>query len=135
MDNGVSDRPNKIAAGMSILINFLLSCTLLPLALPPFRSYSLRELSEVLLWQGMGTVGWPLGLVGGLANLLSHRKSSDLEGLLFISVYPMMLLLLLLALYPRGPKRWALALLHLLLIFSFALVWHKVLNGYDFMKG
>jgi hypothetical protein len=133
--HGVSNRPNKIAAGISILINILLSWTLLPLALPPFRGYSLRELSEVLLWQGTGTLGWPLGLVGGLANLLPHHKAADLPGLLCLVIYPMMLLLLLLALFPKRPKRWALALLHLLLIFSFALVWYRVLNGYDFMKG
>jgi hypothetical protein len=134
MDSGVPDRPKKIA-GTSILINFLLSWTMLPLALPPFHGYSLRELIEVLLWQGMGAVGWPLGLVGGLANLLMHRRLSDAAGLLGLGIYPMMLLLLLLALFPRRPKRWALALLHLLLIASFSLVWYKVLNGYDFMKG
>ena len=43
-----------------IAVNGLLSWTLLPLVLPPFRLYSERELLEVLLWQGMG-------LVGGLA--------------------------------------------------------------------
>jgi hypothetical protein len=47
------------------------------LVLPPFRLYSVRELLEVLLWQGMGLVGWPVGLVGGLANLLLHRAGTD----------------------------------------------------------
>jgi len=135
MDNGGAGRPTRIAAGMSILINFLLSWTLLPFGIPPFRSYSLRELIEVLLWQGMGAVGWPLGLVGGLANLWLHRRSSDLAGLLFFAIYPLMFVLLILALYPRRPKRWVLALAHLSFIVSFALVWYKVLNGYDFMKG
>jgi hypothetical protein len=121
--------------GISLVINFLLSWTLLPFVLPPFRFYSLRELMEVLLWQGMGMVGWPLGLVGGLANLVLHRKLSDLVSLLSLSIYPMMFLLLILALYPRRPRRWALVLLHLVLTGTFAAVWYKVLNGYDFMRG
>jgi hypothetical protein len=135
MANVVSNRRQKAAAGVSILINFLLSWTLLPLVLPTFRGYSLREMSEVLLWQGMGAVGWPLGLVGGLANLVLHRKMPDLISLLLLSVYPMMLLLLILALYPERPRRWALVLLHLFLTVSFAAVWYKVARGYDFMKG
>ena len=50
-------------------------------------------------------------------------------------MYPVMLLFLILSLFPKRPKWWVLALLHLLLIVSFAVVWYKVLNGYDFMKG
>ena len=107
----------------------------MPLVLPPFRLYSVRELVEVLLWQGMGMVGWPLGLVGGLANLVLHRKLSDLVSLLSLSIYPMMFLLLILALYPKRPRRWVLVVLHLFLTGSFAAVWYKVLNGYDFMRG
>jgi hypothetical protein len=38
-----------------------MSWTVLPLVLPPFRLYSGRELLEVLFWQGMGLVGWPVG--------------------------------------------------------------------------
>jgi len=30
---------------------------------------------------------------------------------------------------------WALVALHLVLVGSFALMWYKVLKGYDFMKG
>jgi hypothetical protein len=128
-------KSRRMVSLRSIAINFLLSWLLLPFVIPPFRLYSMRELAEALLWQGMGAVGWPLGLAGGLANLLLHRRSSDLATLLFLSIYPVMLSLLFLALYPRRPKRWARGLLHLLLSFSFALVWYKVLNGYDFMKG
>ena len=135
MDSGVSHRPNKMAPGTSILINFLLSWTLLPLALPPFRLYSLRELMEVLLWQGMGMVGWPLGLVGGLAILGLHRAGTDLVGLLLLSMYPIMCLLFMLNLSSQRPKWWVLALLHILLTGSFGAVWCKVLNGHDFMKG
>ena len=112
-----------------------MSWTLWPLVLPPFRLCSGRELLEVLLWQGMGLVGWPVGLVGGLANLLLHRAGTDLVSLLLLAMYPVMILLLLFSLIPKRPQWWALVALHLLLAGSFALVWYKVLNGYDFMKG
>jgi hypothetical protein len=125
----------RTAAGISLAINFLVSWTLLPFVLPPFRVYSLRELFEVLLWQAMGAVGWPLGLVGGVANLLLHRTWTNLVGLLLLSMYPVMILCLILSLFPKRPRWWALALLHILLTGSFVAVWYKVLNGYDFMKG
>jgi hypothetical protein len=108
---------------------------MLPFALPPFRSYSLRELSEVLLWQGLGLVGWPLGLVGALANHFLHPAGTDLVSLLLLSMYPTMIFLLMLSLFAKRPKWWALALLHIVLTISFAVIWYKVLNGYDFMKG
>ncbi|HTW90947.1 MAG TPA: hypothetical protein VMH22_04495 [bacterium] len=135
MANGVSNRPRKIAAGISIPVNFMLSWTILPLAIPPFRGYSLREMGEVLLWQSMGMVGWPLGLVGGLTNLVLHHSGTDLVNLLLLSMYPVMILFLVLSLFPRRPRWWALASLHIVLTGSFVAVWHKVLNGYDFMKG
>lgn len=135
MDNRVSSRPNRIAAGISIAVNFLVSWTLLPLALPPFHGYSPRNLIEVLLWQGMGIVGWPLGLVGGLASFRLYRAGADLVSLLLLSMYPVMFLLLIFSLFPKRPKWWVLAVLHIILAGSFAVVWYKVLNGYDFMKG
>jgi hypothetical protein len=135
MDDRASNHPNRIAAGISIAVNFLVSWTLLPFALPPFHGYSPRDLIEVLLWQGMGIVGWPLGLVGGLANLCLHRAGTDLMSLLLLSMYPVMLLFLILSLFPKRSKWWVLFVLHIVLAGSFAVVWYKVLNGYDFMKG
>jgi hypothetical protein len=135
MDDRVSSRPKRIAARISIAVNFLVSWTLLPLALPPSHSYSPRDLIEVLLWQGMGIVGWPLGLVGGLANLCLHRAGTDLVSLLLLSMYPVMLLFLIFSLFPKRRKWWVLAVLHIVLTGSFAVVWYKVLNGYDCMKG
>jgi hypothetical protein len=125
----------RTAVGISLAINVLLSWTLWPFVLPPSRFYSLRELFEVLLWQGMGAVGWPLGLVGGLANCLLRHAGTDLVSLLLLSMYPAMILLLMLSLFPKRPKWWVVAMLHIVLTGSFAVTWYKVLNGYDFMRG
>ena len=122
----------KRSVGPSILINFLLSWTLLPLVIPPFRIYSFRELVETLLWQGMGAVGWPLALIGGAANLLLQGKLTGLPSLLLVVIYPIMLLLIILVLSSKRPKPWTLILLHVLITFSFAAVWYQVLNGYEF---
>jgi hypothetical protein len=125
---------NKRSLGLSILINFLLSWTLLPLFVPPFRIYSLGELTEALLWQGMGFVGWPLALIGGVANLLLQGKLNGLSSLLLVTIYPIILLLLFLVLKSKRPKPWTLILLHMLITLSFAAVWYPVLNGYEFMR-
>jgi hypothetical protein len=117
----------------SLMVNFLLSWTILPLALPPLRVYSFRELMEVLLWQGIAAVGWPLAILGGFASLLLQGNVSDLVALLIVLIYPTMLLLIIFVLFSERSRRWMLILLHMLLIFSFAAIWYQVLNGYDFM--
>lgn len=119
----------------SIMVNFLLSWTILPLVIPPFGIYSWRELLEVLTWQGIGMIGWPLGVLGGLVNLVQQGSLSDLVTLLLVLIYPGMLTLLILVLFSKRTRRWLLILLHVLLAFSFAAVWYQVLNGYDFMTG
>jgi hypothetical protein len=118
-----------------LIVNFLLSWMILPLAVPPFRLYSFRNLIEVLLWQGMGAVGWPLAILGGIPNLILQGKVSDLVALLLVLIYPTMLLLLIFVLFSKRSKRWVLIMLHILLTFSFAAIWYQVLNGYDFMIG
>lgn len=120
---------------VGLLTNVLLSWTVLPLVIPPFRFYSLRELGEVLLWQGIGSVGWPIAIVGGLGSLVLQSSLSNLAAVLIILIYPAMLLLLILVLFSERSRRWMLILLHALLVFSFAAIWYRVRNGYDFMTG
>ena len=117
----------------SFIVNFLLSWTILPLAVPPFRMYSFRELMEVLLWQGIAAVGWPLAILGGFASLILQGNVSDLVALLILLIYPTMLVLLIFVLFSKHSRRWMLILLQILLAFSFAAIWYQVLNGYDFM--
>jgi len=119
----------------ALLVNFLLSWTILPLAVPPFRIYSFRESMDVLLWQGIATVGWPLAILGGFVSLILQGGVSDLVTLLLVLIYPTMLLLLIIVLFSKHPKLWMLIMLHMLLTISFAAIWHQVLNGYDFMLG
>jgi hypothetical protein len=129
----IHSKTKPIIAGL--LLNFLLSWTILPLAFPPFHIYTFRELMEVLLWQGIAAVGWPLAILGGFASLILQGKVSDLVVLLLVLIYPTMLLLLIFVLFSKRSKQWALIVLHMLITFSFAVIWYQVLNGYDFMIG
>jgi hypothetical protein len=120
---------------VSLVVNFLLSWTILPFVIPLYRTHSLQELVEVLLWQGMGFVGWPMALLGAFSSLLLKRELGGFAGLLLVIIYPGMLLLLVRLLIPRCRRWWEFILLHLVLTLSFGAVWHQVLNGYDFTAG
>ncbi|MCC6146465.1 MAG: hypothetical protein IT308_02740 [Anaerolineaceae bacterium] len=120
---------------IGLIVNFLLSWTILPLAIPPFHIYTFRELMEVLLWQGMGAVGWPFAILGGFASLILQGKVSDLAALILVLIYPTMLFLLIYILFAKRSKQWVLIVLHMLIAFSFVVIWYQVLNGYDFMIG
>jgi hypothetical protein len=126
---------NKKSAGVSIGVNLVLSWTLLPLIIPTGRIYSFPELIEVSLWQGVGTIGWPMALIGGFAGLISQGNGTDLLALLFVLIYPISLLLLIFVFSSKHPKGWVLVLLHILIASSFMNVWYQVFNGYNFMVG
>jgi hypothetical protein len=128
-------RRRLLAIGIPLAVNSLLSWTILPIAVPPFGGYSIAQLIEVLLWQGIGTVGWPLGLLGAFLSLIFKADAVRLGALLLMLVYPSMFLLFVLALISKTLHRWQIILLHLLLTFSFGAVWYHVLNGYGFMAG
>lgn len=130
-----SINPKAKLIAVTLFINFLVSWTILPFAVPPFRIYSFSELFEVILWQGMGIVGWLPAILGGLINLIFQGNMSDPVALLPVLIYPTILLLLILVLFSKYYKLWMLIILHILLTFSFAAIWYQVLNGYDFMIG
>jgi hypothetical protein len=122
--------------GIPLAINVILSWMVLPIAIPSFAGYSLRELVDVALWQGIGTVGWPLAILGWLLSSPFGQEAHRLGGSLLLTLmYPGMLILLLRALTARVLRRCELALLHMLVAFSFALVWQQILTGLDFMVG
>jgi hypothetical protein len=120
---------------VSIIVNSALSWTILPLFIPPFRFYTLGELMEVLFWQGVGMIGWPLALLFGLFNTLVQRSLTDLGTMILVLIYPAVLYLLIHLWRQKRLNRVELILLHLFITVSFAAVWYKVLNGYDFMAG
>lgn len=135
MTRAIFDSKARIAIAASLVVNLLLSWTILPFLIPPLRAYPPGDLIEVILWQGMGFVGWPLALFGGVLSLVMQPQTTDLGSLLMLLVYPAIWLLLVLVLIPKRPKGWAVIALHTLLALSFAAVWYGVLGGPVFMGG
>lgn len=120
---------------LSLAANIILSCTLLPFAIPPFAGYSLSKLLEVLLWQSIATVGWPFALLGLVLSLPFGAKLTNIVSLLFILIYPVIQFLVIRSVISKTLHRLDVIFLHIFIIFSFVVVWYYVLNGYDFMLG
>jgi hypothetical protein len=122
--------------GIPLALNFIISWTILPFVVPPFGGYPVPKLLDVILWQGIGTVGWPFAILGTLLSLPFGQYVPRLGDLLLTLMYPAMLVLLTHTLTAaEALRRWQLVLLHMLLTVSFAAVWYHVLNGYNFMVG
>jgi len=118
-----------------LAINILISWTILPFAMNAAVVYSIGDLFEVILWQGIGLVGWPLAIVSGLLSLLISQDISQVGAMVMIMIYPAILALLVRALFVKVVRLWDLAIPHLLIALSFVVIWAMVLNGYDFMLG
>jgi len=127
-------RQHILHISLSLVINILLSWTLLPFVIPPFEGYSLSRFLEVLLWQTISTVGWPFAFLGIVLSLPFGGILSS-ASVLFILMYPIIQILLIRSMISKKPRRIELILLHLFVTISFAVVWYYVLNGYDFMVG
>jgi hypothetical protein len=127
-------RQHVFHISLSLAINILLSWSLLPFVIPPFEGYSLAKFLEVLLWQTICTVGWPFVFLGIVLSLPFGAKLSS-ASVLFILMYPIIQILLIRSMISKIPHRIELIILHLFVTSSFAVVWHYVLNGYDFMLG
>ena len=127
-------RQHILHISLSLVINIILSWTLLPFVIPPFEGYSLSRFLEVLLWQTISTVGWPFAVLGIVLSLPFCGKLSS-ASVLFILMYPIIQILLIRSMISKKPRRIELIILHFFVTFSFAVVWYYVLNGYDFMVG
>ena len=120
---------------ISLVANLIFSSTILPLIIPPFGFYTPRDLLEVLLWQGMGLIGWPIGLLGGVVNLMLGGTTPEFGTFLLFFTSPMLLILLIISLRAKRSGWVALISLHILLSLTFVIIWYQVLYGYDFMLG
>ena len=118
----------------TLIANFLLSWTLLPFVIPPFRGYSPSEFFEVLFWQSIGAVGWPFVLLGVVLSVPFGAKLTSAD-YIFTLMYPAIQFLLVRSAISRTPRHWEPILMHMFVTLSFAVVWYYVLNGYDFMSG
>lgn len=127
-------RQHTLHISLSLVINIILSWTLLPFVIPPFEGYSLSRFLEVLLWQTISTVGWPFAVLGIVLSLPFGGKLSS-ASVLFILMYPIIQILLIRSMISKKPRRIELIILHFSVTFSFAVVSYYVLNGYDFMVG
>jgi hypothetical protein len=123
----------RVAIGVGV--NVLLSWGVLPLLLTSTRAATRGDFAEVAMWQTVGMVAWPLAILGGVLSLVFQQATTKLWPLLFVLVYPTMLFLFVYLLRSKRQAYWAVIALHLLITASFAAVWYRVLNGYDFMVG
>ena len=128
-------RQRLLHLSLLLAVNILLSWTVLPFLLPPFHGYSPSQLFEVLLWQSMGSVGWPFALLGVVLSLAFGAKLTSAASLGLTFMYPVIQFLFIHSAISRTPRRWELILLHMFVTFSFASVWYFVRTGYDFMSG
>lgn len=118
-----------------LMVNILLSWTLLPIVIPPFSGYSFSALLEVLLWQSIAMVGWPIALLGMIVSFPFGKELTQGFPMLFVFLYPAILFYLIRSVISKTQHRLDLILLHFFVFFSFVIVWYCVLNGDDFMVG
>ena len=117
--------------GLSLALNILLCSMLLPLVF----STSLAGMLEVLLWQGIGLVGWPFAFLGMALNLLFGGDFPDLVPFLLTLLYPAIEFLIVRIAISQSPRRLEFVLLHVFVVVSFVGMGTYVFNGYDFMVG
>ena len=123
-----------LCISIPLVVNILLSWTLLPFVIPPFGGYSFSVLLEVLLWQSVGMLGWPFALLGMSVSLPFGAELTSIVPFLFVLLYPAIQFILIRSVISKT-LGLDFILLHLFVFFSFVIVWYYVLNGYDFMVG
>jgi hypothetical protein len=128
----------SVTLGLTSIVNLAFSSLALPFLVMPGSSWGLGHLLEVLFWQAVGLVSWPLALSGLVATAALSPGTSAWSAMIIVIAYPLLIGLALVAVLARRPAGlpWlALGLYHLLLLVSFAAVWRQVLGGYSWMVG
>jgi hypothetical protein len=128
------DPRRRLTFIISLAATIIFSSSILPLAVPPFGGYPLRQVAEVFLWQTIAFIGWPFAIFGALLSFFSGNFGT-VAPFLLVLLYPAILALVARCLTSKRSRTWEFVLLHLLLLISFAAVWHSVRNGYNFMVG
>lgn len=118
-----------------LVVTTLLSLTLLPLVIPPFRPPSMAEVGEVLLWQTIANIGWPVAIAGAILSLATGAVVTDPTSLALLLAYPFTYFILLRSLAARTVVVWHAVLLNALVLATYAGIWYGVGNGYSFMSG
>jgi len=129
-------KSNALKLSLTLIPNFIFSWIVLLFLLFPGLAWGVPKVFEVLFWQAIGFVGWPMALFGALASFLLQPDLTALRPLMALLAYPLLIVLAVVVVRGGSAKRWwALALFHLLLAVSFVAVWYQVLTGYEFMVG
>jgi|GEM_PF-1618194 len=127
--------PSPKIIWISILINILFCCLLLPLLLKSPPQLNPNLLLETLLWHGLGLISWPVSLIMMLVNLLFSGALPRLGDFLSLILFPAIEINLVLILIFKKNKWIPLILAHVLLLISYSITWLGVLKGYNFMVG
>ena len=117
-------RQSLFHISLFLTANILLCCTLMPFVIPPFDGYSFSTLFEVLLWQGIGMVGWPFVLLGMALCIPFGAKLTSVASFLFILLYPAIQFLLIRSVISKTQRRIDFILLHIFITFSFVVEWY-----------
>jgi len=133
--NQMKISPSPTIIWISILINILFCCLLLPLLLKSPPQLIPGQVLETLFWQGVGLTSWPVALIMMLVNPPFSGSLPRLSDIFSLILFPMIEINLLLILIFKKNKWIPLILTHLLILLSFIITWKAVLTGYNFMVG
>jgi hypothetical protein len=126
--------PSPKIIWFSLLINSLICFVVLPRVLQPQTHISFKQFGEVLFFQFISLIGWPIPFMAGLAGLLWGGTFPGLVDLLILLIYPAGTASFVLTLILKN--KWIpLIITHILILISFLITWNSTLNGYNFMIG
>jgi len=120
---------------ISLAINLLFCCTILPLTLQSGSFFSVSQLLETLLWQGLGLIAWPITLIMAFVSPLFSGNLPQLSDLLILFLYPLIEISLVMVLVLKNKKWIPLISAHIMVLISFTITWMAVFTGYNFMVG
>jgi hypothetical protein len=119
----------------SLLTNIMICCSAIPFILQPNHIFDYRQLVEVLFFQVIYLIGWPVPIVIWLGEVIFYGGFPDLGDLALVLVYPVGLICLLLTIFGKNNTWIPFVFAHTLIVISFIATWSAVIFGYNFMVG